>query len=445
MDITLDRQESNEALIKIKLKEADYQPQLKQKVKEYSRKAQLKGFRPGKVPTHLVQKMYGKSILVEEISKILNEAVNKYIQENDLKILGEPLPNRDKNESIDWDHQKEFDFEYRIGLVDDFKYDISKKNKVTEYQIKVEEDLVSEELQNIQKNYGERIQPEISEAGDSLQGIIKWSELEIENETSFSIEHVLKKQQKKFIGLKPGDTVSFDLKKTFEEPGLQARLVGRSEEELKDHKKVEVIFEVDKVTRIKPAELNQELFDQLFGKDHVTSEEELRQKIRDYLSNSFQRESQQVLSRDIRDSIMKNTKIDLPEGFLKQWMQWSNEGKISAADAESQYTQYAEEMKWNLILNRIAEDNELKVENEEVVSKAKDLIRAQLASSGLGDQMEDQLDSFADNYLRGEDGQNYLQVFNQVRQQKIMAFVREQITIKDKEVDMEEFRKAIAK
>ena len=151
MDITLDRQKSNEALIKITLKEGDYQPQVTQKIKEYSKKAQIKGFRPGKVPFGLVKKMYGKSILVDEINRMLSSSLTGYIKDEDLKILGDPLPNLEKSKTIDWDEQKDFEFEYNIGLVDDFKYDLSKKRKVTEFNIKVDPKMVGEELQNIRK------------------------------------------------------------------------------------------------------------------------------------------------------------------------------------------------------------------------------------------------------------------------------------------------------
>lgn len=445
MDISLDRQDSNEAQIKIKLKEADYQPQVTQKIKEYSKKAQLKGFRPGKVPMGLVKKMYGKSILVEEINQILSTSINKYIKDNDLKILGDPLPDTEQTRAIDWDNQRDFEFAYDVGLVDDFNYDLSKKKKVTSYTIKIDEKMVDEEVENIRRNYGDRVHPDQSAAEDILSGELVHASSETTNNTTLLIDQVEKKEQKKFIALKGGDKVSFDLKKAFKEPGYQARLIGKSLEELEGLKDTMVEFTLEEISRIEPANLDQEFFDKLFGKDNVKSEEELREKIKGFMTENFSRETEGLLIQNIRDSIVSSTKIALPEKFLKRWLLYSNQGKITEDDVEKEYPRYADEMKWNLIMNKIAEDNELKVENEEVVNKAKEMIRAQLSSSGLGDQMEDQLDVFADNYLKGEEGQNYLQVFNQVRTDKILDFIRDNLNIAKKEVNLEQFRKATMK
>ncbi len=445
MDITLDRKDSNEALIKITLKEADYQPQVTQKIKDYSRKAQLKGFRPGKVPFGLVKKMYGKSILVDEINNLLNRSITDYIKEQDLRILGDPLPNTEKSSAIDWDFQKEFEFEYEIGLVGDFKYDLSKKRKVTEYAIKVDDKMVSEEVENLRKSYGERVHPEQAEASDILQGTMQHEGLEEPHESSLFIEQVEKKEQKKFVGLKKDGEVTFDLKKAFKEPAYQARLLGMDLEQYESLKDTKVTFTVQEISRMEPAQLNQEFFDKLFGPGQVSTEEELKDKIQEYMSGNFQREADRYLNDSIKDNFVDATKMDLPDAFLKRWLVVSNQGKVSEQDVDQEYPRYAEEMKWNLILNKIAEDHEIKVENEEVVNHAKDMIRAQLASSGIGDQMEDQLDVFADNYLKGEEGQNYLQVFNQVRGDKIMQYIREHISITKKEVNLEQFRKAVSK
>jgi len=194
MDISLDRQKSNEALIKIKLKEGDYQPHVTQKIKEYSKTAQIKGFRPGKVPFGLIKKMYGKSIMVEEINRMLSSSLSDYIKEQDLKILGDPLPNLEKSKDIDWDHQKDFEFEYNIGLVDDFKYDLEKQ-KITEFKIKVDKKMIDEELETIRKNYGDRVTVDEAEVDDILQGTLSEPSMEIEREIALPLSQVAKKAQ----------------------------------------------------------------------------------------------------------------------------------------------------------------------------------------------------------------------------------------------------------
>ena len=444
MDIILDRQKSNEALIKIKLKEGDYQPQVSQKIKEYSKKAQIKGFRPGKVPFGLIKKMYGKSIMVEEINRMLSSSLTDYIREQDLKILGDPLPNLEKSQTIDWDHQKDFEFEYNVGLVDDFKYDLEKR-KVTEFSIKVEPKAVEEELETIRKNYGERIEVEVSEAEDIIHGALSVSSLEIENTVALPIAQIEKKEQKKFLGKKAGDTVKFDISKAIADEAYRARLLGKSEEELSDAKVSEVELTINEIKRIQPAELNQEFYDQLFGEGEVKSEQEFKEKIKEYLQNSFSRDTESFLDHSIRKELVGATKMELPEEFLKRWLLATNEGKVNQEDIDEEFQGYADEMKWNLILNRVADDHDVKVENEEVVARAKQMIAAQFASSGIGDQMNEQLDAFADNYLKGNEGQNYLQVFNQVRNEKILKLIKEKIKIVKKEVNLDQFKKEVSK
>jgi trigger factor len=282
--------------------------------------------------------------------------------------------------------------------------------------------MVSEELENIRKSYGENVSVEQSEAEDIIQGVLIEEALDIENEITISIQQVEKKEQKKFIGKKSGDSITFNLTKAIKDTAHQARLLDKTEEELAESKLNGVTLNVKEIKRMEPAELNQEFFDKLFGKDQVKTQKDLKEKIKEYLSSSFQRETENFLTHSIREEILRATKMNLPD--------------------DKDYQNYAKEMKWKLILNRIADDNEVKVENEEVVSKAKELIVSQLASSGIGDQMADQLDAFADNYLKGNEGQNYLQVFNQVRNDKIMDLIRDKISIAKKDVSLEQFKKA---
>ena len=304
--------------------------------------------------------------------------------------------------------------------------------------------MVSEELQNIRKSYGERVTVDLSKDGDILKGKLT-ANGDIENEISIPLEQVEKKEQKKFLSKKGGDTITFNLTKAIKEPAYRTRLLGKTEEELEGIEVSEVTFEVEEVNRLEPAELNQEFYDKLFGEGNVKDQKELEEKIKEYLSNSFDRESENFLAHNIRKELLKSTKMDLPDEFLKKWLLVSNEGKVKEEDIDNEYQGYADEMKWNLILNRVSEDHEIQVENDEVVSKAKELIVAQLAQSGLGDQMADQLDIFADNYLKANEGQNYLQVFNQVRNEKILEFIREKIKITNKEVSLEQFKKEVDK
>ncbi|MEO9804121.1 MAG: trigger factor [Reichenbachiella sp.] len=436
MDIQLDQISKTEALIKINLKEADYQPKVEEKLKEYSKKAQIKGFRPGKVPQSLVNKMYGKSILVDEINHMVSHKVMDYIKENDLQILGDPLPNAEKAADLDWDGGKEFDFEYEIGIAPTFDLKVDSKIKVDTFSIKIDDKLMAETLENLQKQFGEMTNPEISEAGDSLFGNIQ-TEGEEENAGGLlDLNEVEKKAQKDFIGKKAGDVIEFDPAKAIKNEDIRKTFLGEANQELKG----KIKFEVKNVNRTIPAELNQDLFDKTFGKDAVKSEEEFKEKVKSSISENYNRETEGYTDLKIRDKFIEKTKMELPDTFLKKWLELSNKNELTKEQIDKDYPLYANDLKWSLIKNKITKDNEIKTEHEEVVNEAKNMIRAQFGSMGMSEAMEQNIDSFADNYLKGEEGQNYVKLNEKVYNDKVMAFIRANITIKAKEVTAEEYK-----
>lgn len=442
MDITLDKKNSTEASIKITLKEADYQPKVEEKVKEYSKKANIKGFRPGKVPPTLVRKMYGKSILVDEINHMLSHSITDYIKENKLQILGEPLPDQNESKNIDWENQKEFEFEYNIGLVDEFDYDLTKV-KVIRYKIEMDDKSLAETIDNLKQQYGKMTNPEVSQEGDYLYGELQQADGEFTATFSLPLNEVEEKERKNFIGRKKEDRIAFDIREAFKDDETIAHVTGKEKDEIAGLEgKFE--FTVLNVNRQEAADLNQEFFDKIFGKDTVTSEEEFKSKVKETISENYDRETDAYLNKSIQDIFIESTEIQLPDEFLKRWLLLSNEGKISMEDIEKEYDAYANETKWNLLQNKIAEDNEVKVENTDVVERTKSLIRQQLASSGMGSQLEDNMDAFADNYLKSENGQNYMKIFNQVKTEKLLDFIKEKITIDTKEVNVEEFKKIVS-
>lgn len=444
MDITLDKKNSTEALIKVTLKENDYQSNVEEKVKDYARKANIKGFRPGKVPTGLIRKMYGKSILAEEVNTLLSKSLSEYLRENKIQIIGEPLPNMEKAEKIDWDHQKEFEFDYDIGLVDEFKYDLSKNLKVESYKIESDQKTIDETLENIKKQFGKVINPEVSLEGDDFYGEIKEVEGELSNEGLLKWDDISKNEQKKFVGLKSGDSVTFDIKETVQNDHTIAHLVDVGHNKAKEISG-EFTFTLKNINRTEAAELNQELFDKVFGPDAVGSTDEFTQKVKETVEDNYKRESDYFLDYSIRQTLVEKTKIEVPSEFLKKWLLASNEGKVTPDDIEKEIDQYIESLKWDLLRNKVAEDNEIKVENSEIVDRAKMMILQQLGGAGMAEQLKDHMDAFADNYLKGENGQNYVKLYNEVRDEKILAYIKDNITLKEKKVDIEEFKKIVSK
>lgn len=439
MDIKLDKSSSTEASIKIRLDEADYQPKVDQKIKEYSKKANIKGFRPGKAPSSLIRKLYGKSILVEELNQMLVQSLNDYIKQNDLRILGDPLPKRESSESIDWDNQKEFEFEYEIGMVGDFSYSLEKE--VTFYDVVVEEEAINDTVENLKIQYGQTINPETSEDGDYLYGELKQKDGEIERETVIALFELDEKEKSAFIGVKPGDEIEFDIRKAFSNERLIGLVTGKKPEEVADVKGL-FTFKVNKIDRRVPAEMNQEFFDRMFGKDQVKSEEEFRAKIADNLKEGYTHESEHLLTNDIRNKLLDETQLEMPEGFLKKWLKASDE-KINDDTLAKEFEAYTRELKWSVIRNKIAEDLQIKVEKEDLDQKAKAIVSDYLRSSGMPPQfIEENIEKFTENYLKGGEGKNYMNLYEQVRNEKIVQAIRERMKIDKKSVSVDEFRKA---
>ncbi len=437
MEITLDRLDKNQGLIKINLLETDYQPVVTQKIKEFSKKANIKGFRPGKVPLGLVKQMFGKSILLEELNKLLSDKLNTYLRESDLQFLGEPIPQEDG--SIDLENQKDFVFKYKIGFASEFELPIDNKFKIDKHLIKVDDKVINETIDNLRKQFGTPSNPEKAEEGDTLYGAMKSADGSINMEISVEFGDLEKAYVKKFTGVKVGDSVEIEPKKLYKDTHKLHHQLRISHDDFEEMT-IKLSFEVKGINRNLPADINQELFDKTFGPDSVKTEAEFREKVKEAISQNYKREEEQFLTYTIREQLVEKTKIELPDTFLKEWLLKTND-KLTPDLLQTEYDSYAKELRWSLIRNKIAKKEGLKAEAQEVIEEAKNLIRAQFGQAGLMGSLEDRLDDFASNYLQGEDGENYMKMYNQVMSNKVYEYVKSQVTIKEKTVTVDEFRK----
>jgi trigger factor len=437
LEIVLDKKDTTNASIKIRLNEADYQPKVTEKLKEYTKKASIKGFRPGKVPPALIKKMFGKSIMIEEINQLLVDSVNGYIKENELPIVGDPLPDKDEAEKIDWDNQKEFEFSYAVGLVSDFDYDLQALN-IQKYEVEVTDEQVEQTISNLQKRYGEYIHPEESAEEDFLVGDLKAVDGDFTKEGVFlSLNRVKPELRPQFIGKKKGDTITFDLQNTLEKPDQVAYLTGVPKEEA-EKLTGDFILTVTDVERMQPAVLEQAFFDKVLGPEAATDENSFREKIKSNMQEIYVKDSGQLLLKQIKEQLVQNTAIELPGDFLRRWLVTANK-EITAEQVEKEFDDFIKELKWDVIKNRIAKDAEIKVEHNEVIDKTKAMIREQFGMASLGDEGDDRWESIADNFLKGEKGKNYMNVFNQVYADKVTGYILEQAPSETKKVKSEEF------
>jgi len=444
MDITLDKQSTTDGLIKITLTESDYQPKVEEKVKEYSRKANIKGFRAGKVPSGVIKKMFGKSILVEEVNHLISHSVSDYIKDNNLRILGDPLPNQEKARTIDWDTQKSFEFEFQVGMVEDFQYELSPKVKLKSHSIEVDQAVIQETLADMKQRFGNVVYPEVSGGDDNLFGEVTGSDGE-KKSSYIPIAKVEKKEQEKFLGRKKEDQVEFEIEKISSEPDVIARILNLPEPEAKDAKG-KYTLTISTISHVEPAEVNQALFDKVFGNEVVKSEEAFLNKIKETISENYTRETEHLLNHEIEHFYVDHTAINMPDAFLKSWLKATSDGKVTDDVLEKEFNEYRNSLKWDLIKNKIAEDLKIAVESEEVKAKAKLLIAEQFGGPAIADQLGDKLEAIADNYLAGQDGkgQNFMRLYNQLRQEKIMKAILETATVTEKKVSLDEFKKIAA-
>ena len=436
MNISLEKSTSVNARLVVSIAEADYKTQVDKNLRDYRKRANIKGFRPGMVPMQLVQKMFGKTILVDEINQMLGKAVQEYIRENSLSIVGDPMPAQEDRDRIDWDTQKDFDFSYNLGLAGEFTVDFDKIPAVKTYDIQSGEKELNDTLENIMKSGGEQIHPDSVEDGDMVFGTFtqgEWSE-----KSAIPMKAIKEEAKATFIGAAKDVTLTFDLQDTFVDEksielatGNKTGLVG------------EVSFVVEDITRTGPAEMNQALFDKILGEGKVSSEEEFRAEVSEIIKSNYKRESEYLLKIDAEKALLENVSIELPEEFLKTWLVEINQGKFTPEQIEADFESVKKDLRWTLIKNEIATKNDIKVEYEEVLAKTKEMIRGQfgMMGGGAGKDMDEMIERIATGYLTDKNKQdNFRKMFDEVFTAKISDAIIANIKIDSTTIDVEEFK-----
>jgi trigger factor len=439
LNITLDRNEEQlTGLLNVHLDEADYSDAVEKQIKETSKKAQFKGFRPGKVPAGLVRKMYGKGILADEINRLLGQSVDSYLKDNNVKILGEPIP---VPSDVDFDTAKAFDFQFELGLLPDFELPADQQLEIKRSAVSIDDATLAETNEQIVRQFGETTNPETSEANDYLMGKLKKADDEGEGLSVLLPISKVTSGQEQFVGVKAGDTVKFDLSAAFGGDASAIRnFTGMSREEAAAVTG-EYELAVEKINRTAAPEENQELFDKVFGPETVSSKEEYDAKIRETIQQNYDRESDNLVNRNLIDALIDNTTIQIPTEFFKKWLVRANEGKLDAATVEQHYSDYERELKWSLIRNKVVEDMGLKVETEEIRNRVLDKILGQFGGGmALTDEMRQGMAGFADNYLKQENGKNYVQEYEAILAEKVVEALRGKVVVTDEPVTAEEFR-----
>ena len=448
MKISFENVDKVSALLTLNIEKKDYEEKVKKALKDFSHKASLPGFRPGKVPASLIQKRFGAEIKAEEINKLLSEEINKYIRENKINMLAEPLPNEEKTPKMDFEAQDDFTFAFDIALAPDFDAKLSKKDKLTYYDIMVDDALVDQQVQSYCQRGGQHVKAETYEARDMVKGTL--TQLNTKNNTlkdGITVEDAVmlpeymkdKKEKAKFEGAKLGDVITFNPAKAYDGSATElASLLHITKEEAEEMKS-NFNFQISEIMRFEPAKVSQELFDQVLGKGVVKSEEEFRKFIADDIKKNFQSESEYQFTQDLREYILGRVgKVEFPEALLKRFMKLRNADK-GEEYVDDNFEKSLPELLWHLAKEQICDQLEVKVQHEDVLETAKTFTRLQFAQYGMVNLPEESITSYAAEMLKNE--QQAQGLVERTVENLMAAKVKEAVTLKTKEVTMEEFRK----
>ena len=444
MNISLNKAGDLEGRLTVVVSPADYAEKVEAKLKDYRKKASIKGFRPGMVPAALVKKLYGQSALVDEINHMLGHEVSDYIKENKLNLVGEPLPAVEEADAIDWEKDTEFTFHYDLGFHGDFTVDLTKIKAIASYEIKADKKEIEETIENLKKQFGDQTHPEKVEDRDLVFGTFTqgdWVE-----KSAIPMHAINDKSKKVFIGAKKDDTLKFAIDKVFVDAKALALATGKKEDEVADLKG-EVSFVVEDITRQVPSELNVAFFDKVLGAGKATDEKSFREQVETIVTENYKREAEYLLRIDAEKAILDAVKIDLPEKFLRTWLIRINEGKFTPEQIDQDFDNVKKDMRWNLIKNEIAEKFDVKVEYPEVVEKAKDMVRAQfggyLSSNEPG--IEEMIEKIAMGYLSDKSkSDNFMNLYNQAFADKVSAAIVANVPHKVTKIDVDKFKEIAA-
>ena len=442
MNITRENIDALNANVRINIVKADYEEKVENKLKEYKRSANIKGFRPGHVPSQMIKKLYGTSVLIDEINKIVSESLSDFIKNEKIDILGDPMPKNDEH-SFDPAKSDEFNFTFELGLAPEFELALSKKQKLTRYQIEPDAKMIADYVDNYTRRHGQFIVAEKSEEKDLLKGTIASEDGTITNEDATLSVDIVKDEniKKEFIGKKAGDTVTFDIRKAFPNDYEIAGLLHKQKDEVKDFSGMYMIT-VREVSRFVPADNDKALWDKVYGENAVNSPEEFEAKVVDEIKEYFGRETDYKLRTDARDTVLKKTPFDLPDEFLKRWLLKANE-KTTSEEIEKEYDHFRDDLRWQLIKNKIARENDVKITDEEILAEAKAFTKAQFTQYGLYYATDEQVTSFAQDMLKKEDDSH--RIAEKVLDTRVLNIIIEALKVDDKTISIEEFNKLFEK
>jgi trigger factor len=449
MNITRENTDELNSVLTILVEKSDYETTVNDVLKNYRKKANMPGFRPGMVPAGLIKKMYGKSALAEEVNKIISKSLTDYIYAEKLNVLGEPLPNEEKQLKIDWDNQTDFSFVFDIATAPEIEVVLDNNTTLPYYSIVAGEELVDKQVEAYAGRLGENKVVDSIEEKDTVRGtFVQLDETGKElvggilaDKVVIAID-VMKDEEIKasFIGKKAGDVVVFDPLKAYDNKHEVGHMLNISHEEA-ENISGNFSFTIEEVLRFEKAELTPELFGKIYGEESgITTVEEFKAKVKSEIEESFVYSSDYKFSIDSRDALVKKIQFDLPEAFLKRWIKVTNE-KMTMEQIDADFDHFMLDLKWQLIKDKIVKDNELKVTEEDVHALAKEMTAMQFRQYGLGNVADEHLENYANQMMKNEEERR--KVVSKALEDVIITAIKSKVTLDIKEVSNEEFNKML--
>lgn len=443
MNVVQEKVDDLNAVLRVTIDPKDYKEKVDKTLGDYRRQASIPGFRPGKVPMSLIQKKYGKAVLAEELNRAVQSSLTDFIQSNDLRILGQPLPKEDEEVKGDFEKPETFEFAYEIGVTPDFEIKLSQKNKFDYLKVKIDDEMLDKEVDNLCRRYGKLVAAETVGEKDMVLGT--FSELEgneikeggIHNTSTVSMEFLDSDKAKKILlGKKVGNELTVDPRDLSKGDSDMAAMLAISKEEAAELNS-KFNFKITEIKQMEAHELNQELFDKIFGEGNIKSADELRDRIREDLTQMFSADADRKFSQEISDYLIEKTKFELPETFLKKWILASSGEEITADQIENDFDNYRISLKWQLIQNKLLQENNIKVEPQEAIDYTKGLLARQFAQYGMPPPEESVLDEQARNVLSNQDEAN--RIYDNIYGVKLLNYFKETVKMNEKELPYEKF------
>ena len=448
MKISFECADKINGLLTMTVEKADYQEAVEKTLKNYRKKAQVPGFRPGMVPMGMIKKQYGTAVKVDEVNKLMGEKLYEYVRENKIQMLGEPLPNQEKQVPQDFENADDLTFVFDIAVAPEFKAELTGKDKIDYYKIKADDKLIDDQVQMYASQAGEFVKADVFSGNDTITGDLReldesgnTKEGGIVTEGAMVMPAYIKAddQKKLFDGAKPGDIITFNPKKAYPDNDAEvAALLKTKKDNVKDLAS-DFSYQITEIRHFQPAEVNQALFDRVFGEGTVKDEKAFREKIAESIAPQLQQNSDYKFLLDVRAYIEKKVgKLEFPEALLKRVMLQNNKDK-GADYVEKNFEGSIKELAWHLMKEQIVAANNIKVEDEDLKAVAKEAIRAQFAQSGMSNVPDDVLENYADEQLKKRE--NVDNFVDRAVDLKLTETLKNVVKLNQKEVTLEEFNK----